>query len=175
MSGINDKNFEKIIERVLKNFGIDFKRVFEYNQDSAVKSWYYGYSISMGPDGKPVIREFGNTINNITPKIDGFPQNLQKTEFREPLVQVDINKNENKVRILVEMPGVTKDSIKINASESLVRIKAEYESRKYETDVPIEAKINPATANATYNNGILDLSFEIIETSEDSGFKVKVK
>jgi HSP20 family protein len=175
MTWINDDNFEKIIERMLKSFGIDFPKDLNQKQDPWSKSWYYGYTMTIGPDGKPIFKEFGNTNPNLNPTSYGFNPKLQDSEFREPLVQVDINKDEKKVKILVEMPGLTKDVIKINASDNLVKIKAEYESRKYSTEVPIEARIDPSTADATYNNGILDLSFELIEGPNDNGFNVEVK
>ena len=57
--------------------------------DGSVRREYgpfvYGYSVKIGPDGKPVVREFGN----IKPGIPGEgrpPLNLQ--EQREPLVDI---------------------------------------------------------------------------------------
>src|ERR1041385_4341396 len=62
----------------------------------------YGYSVKIGPDGKPEIRKFGN--------IDAFPNvlggGLAVKEEREPLV--DVIKGADEVRIVAEVPGVNK-------------------------------------------------------------------
>ena len=50
MAWINDEDINKLFERMLRNIGID-------QRDPNVQSWSYGYSMSMGPDGKPIIRE----------------------------------------------------------------------------------------------------------------------
>jgi HSP20 family protein len=172
MSWIKDDDFEKIIEKILKSFGLDSN---DNNNEPYVKSWQYGYSLTIGPDGKPVFREFGNTSPNINPIFGNLTHLTKDPEFIEPLVQVDINNNEKKVRVLVEMPGVIKNVIKVNATESLVKIKAEYETRKYSTEIPLEVKLDPDTAKATYNNGILDLSFKLLENSRDDGININIE
>jgi HSP20 family protein len=171
MSWIKDDDLEKMIEKILKSFRFDLNN---NAQEPDVTYWRYGYSLTIGPDGKPVFREFGNSSPNLNPLMEGFPQSLHEPEFLEPLVQVDINNDDNKVRVLVEMPGVIKNVIKVKATENLVKIKAEYESRKYATEVPLEAKIVPSSAQATYNNGILDLSFNLIEASTDEGVNINI-
>jgi HSP20 family protein len=45
----------------------------------------YGYSVKIGPDGKPVIREFGNMRPNIGRRRKA-PFNLQ--DHRDPLVDI---------------------------------------------------------------------------------------
>ncbi|MGI0020364.1 MAG: archaeal heat shock protein Hsp20, partial [Nitrososphaera sp.] len=65
----------------------------------------YGYSVKIGPDGKPEIRKFGN--------IDAFPNvlggGLAVKEEREPLV--DVIKGSDEVRVVVELPGVSKEDL----------------------------------------------------------------
>ncbi len=62
----------------------------------------YGYSVKVGPDGKPVVRKFGN--------IDAFPNilggNLTVKEEREPLV--DIIKSPDDVRVVLKSQASTK-------------------------------------------------------------------
>jgi HSP20 family protein len=172
MSWIND-DFEKIIERLFRQFGAN-PAAGPLNQgDPNVRSWYYGYTMTMGPDGKPVVREFGNRLPG---QEWGLPMETPQVEApqTEPLTQVDVDRDQMKARVLVEMPGVTKESIKVNAMENSVRISAHYENKNYEMEVPLNAKVDPASAKATYNNGVLDLSFDLVEAPKDDGVQVKV-
>lgn len=164
MSWIND-DFDKIIDRMLKRFAMD--PTIDPN-DPNVKTWSYGYTMTTGPDGKPVVREFGT----------GLPQTgftLDEPTTMETLSQVDVDRENGRVRLLVEMPGVTKESIRIKATENRVRISAGNETKDYDTEIPIDAEVDPGSAKATYNNGVLDLTFKLVKAPEDDGVDVKVE
>ena len=164
MSWIND-DFDKIIERMFKRFGMD--PTIDPN-DQNVKTWSYGYTMTMGPDGKPVVREFGT----------GLPQTgftIEEPTTMETLSQVDVDRENGRVRLLVEMPGVAKESIKIKVTENRVRISAGNETKDYDTDIPLDAEVDPSSAKATYNNGVLDLTFKLVKAPEDDGVDVKVE
>ena len=171
LSWINDDQFNKIIERFLKGFGVEPFENMEPQEGSNVRSWHYGYSMTMGPDGKPVVKEWGNLKPTLNPSQDNLIQSPQA----EPLTQVDIDKEENKVSVLVEMPGLTKEDIKVLAMENLIRITAHNETRNFDTDIPITVKVEPDTAVATYNNGILDLKFTILEAPDENGVNVPIE
>ena len=164
MSWIND-DFDKIIERMFKRFGMD--PTMDPN-DQNVKTWSYGYTMTMGPDGKPIVREFGT----------GLPQTgftLEEPTTMETLSQVDVDRENGRVRLLVEMPGVAKESIKIKVTENRVRISAGNETKDYDTDIPLDAEVDPNSAKATYNNGVLDLTFKLVKAPEDPGVDIKVE
>src|SRR5439155_2220690 len=67
----------------------------------------YGYSFSQGPDGKPVIREFGNVKPSSGAVTYGMSRRLVVVkEDREPLVDT-IGQSDN-VEVVAELPGVEK-------------------------------------------------------------------
>jgi HSP20 family protein len=76
----------------------------------------YGYSMTIGPDGKPRVREFGNVRSPSSSSLRGeggsFRRPLISSE-REPLA--DITTSNTEVKVILEMPGVSKDNIRINA------------------------------------------------------------
>ncbi len=72
--------------------------------------YYYGYQITTGPDGKPHVREFGN----VRPSARGL---VEQSGVREPLVDTKIDEKENALTITAEMPGVTKQDVKVNIAE----------------------------------------------------------
>src|SRR5215218_7136600 len=105
--------------------------------------YYYGYQITVGPDGKPHVREFGN----VKPSSRGL---VEQSGVREPLVDTTLDEKENTLTITAEMPGVTKQDIRVNIAEDHVSIRAEKGEKKYHTDIPVDVTLDEAPAKATY-------------------------
>ncbi len=127
----------------------------------------YGYSMTIGPDGKPHIKEFGN----VRPPALGETSKMIRSE-REPLV--DITTTDKDVKVVIEMPGVKKENIKINAYNSSVEVTTDDPSRRYHEviDLPPEADIE--TAKSNYNNGILEITFNKKQQKKPSGKEIKI-
>ena len=66
----------------------------------------YGYSMTVGPDGKPVIREFGNVKRGPSKE---WKEAISDT--REPLV--DVVEGDKEVRVIAELPGAKKQDIEL--------------------------------------------------------------
>jgi HSP20 family protein len=130
--------------------------------------YYYGYQITVGPDGKPKVREFGNVRSSARGLVE-------QSGIREPLVDTAINEKENTLTITAEMPGVTKQDIKLNVADGFVSIHAEQGEKKYHTDIPVNVLLDDVSAKATYSNGILELKIKLKETPKLKGKEVKVE
>lgn len=134
----------------------------------------YGYSMTIGPDGKPQIREFGNvksTSDNRDIKKGGIKSHISAE--REPLS--DIYSTDKEVKIVLELPGIKKEDIKINATEGMVEITTTGSQRKYHKtlELPPEADIDSARSN--YNNGILEIIFNKKQNIKPKGKELKVE
>ena len=122
-----------------------FRTVREGSTAGATTSqlpYYYGYQINVGPDGKPHIREFGN----VKPAARGL---IEQSGVREPLVDTSVDEKNNQLTITAEMPGVNKEDIKVNISDTYITIQAEKGDKKYHTDVPINLALEDVSAKAT--------------------------
>jgi HSP20 family protein len=108
----------------------------------------HGYSVTIGPDGVPVIREFGNARY---PANDAAPQ---VADALEPLTEVIDGDKE--VRVIAEIPGVTHDSIKVSVKGSVLSIDVATNDRKYHKTVELPAVALGAPVS-TYNNGIFEV------------------
>lgn len=129
--------------------------------------YYYGYQLTVGPDGKPKIREFGN----VRPAARGL---VEQTEVRQPLVDTVLNEKENTLTITAEMPGIDKENIQVNLAAQTVSIHAEKGDKKYHTDIPVNADVGDSV-KATYTNGILELKIKLKESSKPKGKTIKVE
>ena len=127
--------------------------------------FYYGYSVTVGPDGKPMVKEYGNDRPGILPTSD----------IREPLVDTIVNEKEKLVKLVAEMPGVEKSEVKIVVEDKFVNIDAKHGDKKYHVRVPIKHKVIEDSAKASYKNGILELVFKLQEQEKPKGKSVEVE
>ena len=127
--------------------------------------YYYQYSITIGPDGKPVVKEYGNVK----------PSLLPTAEKREPFVDVMVDDKEKALKVVAEMPGIEKSDIKIEVVGRTILLDAERGERKYHTKVPIKQKVDEDSVKATYANGILEVKFKLKEEERPKGKQVEVE
>ncbi len=154
-----EKDFEDL-ERMMDEFFSTAKGEGEIRGP-----YVYGFSITIGPDGKPVIRRFGNVK----------PPVIEEAGYREPFVDVVVDNKANEVKVIAEIPGVDKEKIEVEATEKLVRIKAENGDRKYRTQVDLPVEVDPKSARAKYNNGILEITLKPKSPIREEGTKIKVE
>jgi HSP20 family protein len=166
------KEIEKWFEEAFKEFerGYEFrepseerkegKRIFRYGP------FVYGYSITIGPDGKPIIREFGN----IKPS-RRVTKPIEISEEREPLV--DVIDEQDKIRVVAEVPGVSKEDINLEVVNSKLIISTKG-PRKYYKEVVLTHEVEPDTSKATYSNGILEVTLTKKGKAKESK-KIKVE
>jgi len=112
----------------------------------------YGSTTTIGPDGKPVVREFGNVKPRT--RAGSTPNILAE---RQPLSEVSTNDKE--IKVTIELPGVSKEQIKIDSYDRKVEITTQNSKRKFHEviDLPSEADID--NAKSTFVNGLLEITF----------------
>lgn len=117
----------------------------------------YGYSVTVGPDGKPKVKEFGN-VKSLGGGGGGMTPPALTAE-REPMA--DVTTSDKDVKVTVEMPGVSKQDIKINAQDYSVEVSTiESASKKYHRLIELPQDADLETAKSTYTNGILEITFK---------------
>ncbi len=126
----------------------------------------YGYSVKIGPDGKPEIREFGNV------KPSRFGPRIK--EEREPLV--DVVETDSEVHVVAELPGVEKTDIKLHGTEDTLTISVDTPQRKYYKEVKLPAKVNVKEAKTAYKNGVLEVTLpKVKEEKKPKGEPINIE
>ena len=141
----------------------------------------YGYSMTIGPDGKPQVREFGNvrSLGDIGSNAKKIGQNIGKSSQisaeREPLV--DVNTTDTEVKVVVEMPGIRKEDIKINTYDSQLEIATSKDAqRKYHKNIELPEQAEIETARSIYNNGVLEVTFNVKKKeAKPKGKEIKIE
>jgi HSP20 family protein len=160
--------FDHLFQKMMQPFkGLDkiWNDIASSENAQTFGPYCYGYSLTVGPDGKPVVKEYGN----IQPGL------IQKADTREPFVDVIVDNKEKVLKIVAEMPGVEKKDIKIEVVGRSVHLDAENNDKKYQTKVPIKQKVDEDSVKATYANGILEVKFKLKEEDRPQGRTVQVE
>lgn len=161
-----DDEFDRLFKRMSRSFP-DLDELFDEAKSTGTVSgpFYYGYTMTVGPDGKPVVKEYGNVRPGLLPTSD----------TREPLVDTIVDEKEKLVKLVAEMPGVEKNDVKIVVDGKLVNIDAEHGEKKYHAKVPIKYKVDENSVKASYKNGILEIIFKLQEEEKPKGKTVEVE
>ena len=161
---IFDSEINRIFTKMSNSF-FDIDDVFEElkgNSDSG--PFFYGYTMTVGPDGKPAVNQYGNSKTG----------NPSLSDTREPIVDTIVNEKEKVIKLVAEMPGVEKTDVKIVVDNNIVDLSAEHGEKKYHVKVPLQHKVDENSAKASYKNGILELVFKLV-TETQTGKKVEVE
>ncbi len=161
-----DTEFDRIFKRMSVSF-FDIDDIFEEFKGNGSESgpYYYGYTMTVGPDGKPVVKEYRNVKPDLLPTSD----------TREPLVDTIVDEKEKAVKLIAEMPGVEKSDVKIIVENKTVDLSAEHDDKKYHVKVPVQHKVDENSAKASYKNGVLQIVFKLVEDKKPKGKKVEVE
>ncbi|MGQ4915512.1 MAG: Hsp20/alpha crystallin family protein [Candidatus Asgardarchaeia archaeon] len=130
----------------------------------------YGYTISDVMDEIAKLREYMNNLFNKT-----FSELIPSIEaefgLKEPLM--DMMEDENDIIVTMEIPGVSKDDIKIQVYDNTLEVKAETKTKEEYKDknvirmerqhtgfyrkITLPEEVDFENAKASYENGILKI------------------
>lgn len=75
-------------------------------------------------------------------------------------VHMDIHETEEQLRVIADIPGVEKDDIDLKCDGTTLMLDAEGAERAYREQVSLPTPVDEHSAAASYNNGILEVTFE---------------
>ncbi len=162
-----DDEFDNLFKKMSRSF-MNLDDLFEGFKESGVQGsgpFYYGYTMTVGPDGKPVVKEYGNVKPGLLPT----------SETREPFVDTLVDEKEKVLKLVAEMPGVEKKDVKVVVNDKTISIDAEHGEKKYHAKAPIPHKVDKDSAKASYKNGVLELKFSLLESEKPKGKTVEVE
>ncbi|MCJ7478633.1 MAG: Hsp20/alpha crystallin family protein [Candidatus Nanohaloarchaeota archaeon QJJ-7] len=133
-------------------------------------------------DRKDPFEQMRRTMEQVFRSLQDLETELPET--RTSVVPVDIKESDGQITVTADLPGLESDRIQVEASEDSVEIHAEHEeemeeeqkdfyrrernSRTFHRAVSLPAPVDPETAEAEYENGVLTVD---LEKSEKSGKK----
>lgn len=156
------EEMEEMMERMMQGMPRDEVRRLSERRGPQV----YGFSVRVGPDGKPVVTEFGDIKRQekeLRPpeeteegREEETGSRERGTEEREPLV--DVFKDKKGVNVIAEMPGVGEKEVQLSVNGKELEIRAEG-ARKYYRKVELPEDVGRKKMEKKYRNGVLELVF----------------
>ena len=163
MSDERRKNLRDMLAELDKYFEEFEKDVQDAVRDSIStarshsQSFMTGFSFKLGPEGKPSIQVFGDKL-------------LRNDGYRSPLSEQILDERNKLLRLLLDMPGVEKGDIKVDATDEGAVVVAENGNRKYRAEIVLKAEVRPDSGKAEYKNGVLEISFPLKDKT-NKGFR----
>ena len=167
MSEDRRKNLRDMLDELDKYFEEFEKDVQDVVKDSisTVRSqtepYVAGFSFRLGPEGRPSVQFFGDSP-------------LHHDGFRSPMSEQILDEKKGLLRLVLDMPGVEKSDIKVEATENNAVVTAERDSRKYRGDIGLEAQVQPESGKAEYKNGLLEISFSLRDKTNKGYRRVNI-
>lgn len=112
----------------------------------------YGFSIKVGLGEEGVtVEPFGNV------RKDEQTGKTVVDEIREPMV--DVFEEQDHVLVVVEMPGISQDEVRLDLQDDILTISAEHQDKKYHKEVLLPAVFPAEKMGYACHNGILEVKF----------------
>jgi HSP20 family protein len=155
----------------------------EYSEEGPIT---FGYSMKIGPDTdyQPEIRQWGN-LNDYRKK-RGLPE-VELPFFKQSAPQltsesrnsdrfVDIIDDEESLKVIVEVPGFTKENLTIEIDEDgkQITLNGECENRKIDQTITLPSKIETKQIKSSIHNGVLEIVAKKLKKAEKK-HKVKIE
>lgn len=163
MSEDKRKEFRDVMDEMEKYFE-DLEKELEdtlknsiFGGEGFTKPFIAGFAFNMGPEGKPSVQVFGNSP-------------VRGDGFRSPINEQLVDEKNGILRLILEMPGVEKQDIKVEATEDSAVVTAENAEKRYRAEVELKAAVKPDSGKAEYKNGMLEISFSLKDKT-NKGFK----
>jgi HSP20 family protein len=78
---------------------------------------------------------------------------------------VDVHEDDETIRLVADLPGVDKDALSLQCDGETLTIHAAADGREVTERVRLPARVDEHSARATFNNGVLQVTFDRVEDS----------
>ncbi|MEF8821525.1 MAG: Hsp20/alpha crystallin family protein [Halovenus sp.] len=116
--------------------------------------------------------EFFNEIERMMNEMMGPEANFNfehnsghNTGESETDIHFDLHEHDEEIRVIADIPGVDKDAIGLQCDGEMLHLDANASDRQYNERISLPGRVDEHSADATYNNGVLEVVFERVDES----------
>lgn len=114
-------------------------------------------------------QEFMQTVQ----RVDSTPQVIMRKSAINEDNSVEIIEKDDEIRVIVELPGVKKENVKLKVSGNKLIVQAQNDEKKYYKEIELPTDVDEKSAKATYNNGVLQVILK--KQTQTVGTEVKIE
>ena len=122
-----------------------------------------GFSIKIGPDGKPRIRKLNDR--------QSLQANTEISDNLEPLV--DLIEEGDMLVVLVALPGVNKDDLDLRVTANCLTVSVDTAEFEWYDEFKLPVRVKSKSARASYKNGVLEVKLEKEKIVKDNKISMK--
>lgn len=142
-----DEMMDRMMEQMKDGTLFDPNMMEEFMRDpQGTNPFVFGFSMRMGPDGKPIMQRFGNAPDD---------EGTKMTPQLEPLV--DVIEENNEIIVVAELPGVDKDRINVRVKGRVLTIDVDDAERPYHKVLELPSAVQKENAKSAIRNGVLEV------------------
>lgn len=108
---------------------------------------------------------FDNIFNEIERMMNGMTGGARDQSGFATETHVDVFDEGDVIRLVADLPGVDKDAIELKCDGEVLTISAASDRREYDERIRLPARVDEHSAKASFNNGVLQVTFDRIEDS----------
>jgi HSP20 family protein len=151
-----DRFFNEYMTRIEEQMADFFDDAME--GPGQTRGFVFGFHMTAGSDGKPVIEEFGNDVGepDYGTEMKAGPA-IKKTQLSDNEPLTDVIDGEKEIRVLAELPGVAREDIGIDVKPWEVTINVDTATRKYRKNISLPCRVSTENVKTTHKNGILEI------------------
>jgi HSP20 family protein len=86
---------------------------------------------------------------------------------------IDVQTSDGEIEVVADMFGTTPEDIEIACADRTLAIRAKTDDRYYDERVQFPVSVDPSSASASFNNGVLAVTVAPSERSDDSPVAVE--
>lgn len=115
--------------------------------------------------------EFFNEIERMMNEVFGanaefrFEHNAGGQSTTSHDVHFDVHETDNELRVVADIPGIDQEDIDLKCDGKTLMLDAEGSDRSYSERVSLPVAVDEHSASATYNNGVLEVTFDRADDS----------
>lgn len=79
--------------------------------------------------------------------------------------RVDVHTDADTVRVVADLPGVEREDLTLRCDGSVLTVSASTNRREYDERVDLPVRVDEHSADATFNNGVLEVTFDRADDS----------
>jgi HSP20 family protein len=134
-------------------------------------------------------RDMNRLFDDFFGGLDMTPSKLFEGSWNVFNPKVNISENDTEVVVSAELPGMDEKDVEVSVSRDMLTISGEKKEEKEEEDknyyrversygsfrrsIPLPGEVNPDDVEATFNNGVLDVTLPKTEASQRKKITVK--